>query len=298
MDALGLGYDALAARAARSWSTARSPASAAGAGAALPGYDLLVQALGGLMSITGAPDGEPQKAGVALVDVITGLFAAVGILAALRHRERTGEGQRVEVDLLSSLLAALVNQGSAYTLAGAVGGPDGQRAPVDRALRAVPDRRRRPRPRRRQRPAVRRAVRGRRRWSRRRALRHQQARASRTATRCATRSWRALAARPAAEWVAALIAGARPGRRGQRRRGRLRASPSRSAWTRSSSSPREDGSTARLTRNPIGLSATPPTYRTAPPDLPCYLATDFSHGTNRFKKSFLEGSAVLGSLWA
>jgi crotonobetainyl-CoA:carnitine CoA-transferase CaiB-like acyl-CoA transferase len=92
----------------------------AGAGAALPGYDLLVQALGGLMSITGSPDGEPQKVGVALVDVLTGLFASVGILAALRHRDATGEGQRVEVDLLSALLASLVNQGSAFTIAGVV----------------------------------------------------------------------------------------------------------------------------------------------------------------------------------
>ena len=81
------------------------------------------------MSITGEADGEPQKVGVALVDVITGLFAAVGILAALRHRDRTGEGQRVEVDLLSSLLAALVNQGSAYTLAGAVAGRMGNAHP-------------------------------------------------------------------------------------------------------------------------------------------------------------------------
>ena len=70
------------------------------------------------MSITGSPDGEPQKVGVALVDVLAGLFATVGILAALRHRDATGEGQRVEVDLLSALLAALVNQGSAYTIAG------------------------------------------------------------------------------------------------------------------------------------------------------------------------------------
>ncbi len=82
-----------------------------GAGAELPGYDLLVQALGGLMSITGPADGGPQKVGVALVDVICGLYAAVGILAALRHRDRTGEGQQVELDLLSCLLAALVNQG-------------------------------------------------------------------------------------------------------------------------------------------------------------------------------------------
>jgi crotonobetainyl-CoA:carnitine CoA-transferase CaiB-like acyl-CoA transferase len=71
------------------------------------------------MSVTGSPE-EPQKAGVALVDVITGLFATTGILAALRHRGATGEGQRIEVDLLSSLLAALVNQASAYTSAGVV----------------------------------------------------------------------------------------------------------------------------------------------------------------------------------
>src|SRR5207302_3904665 len=76
-----------------------------GKGAALPGYDLLIQALGGLMSITGSPDGEPQKVGVALVDVLAGLFAAVGIMAALEYRRASGQGQRVEVDLLSSLLA-------------------------------------------------------------------------------------------------------------------------------------------------------------------------------------------------
>jgi len=82
------------------------------AGAALPGYDLLVQAVGGLMSITGAPDGEPSKVGVALVDVLTGLNAFSGILLALRQRETTGRGSRVDVDLLGSLLAALTNQAS------------------------------------------------------------------------------------------------------------------------------------------------------------------------------------------
>lgn len=91
-----------------------------GAGAALPGYDLLIQAVGGLMSITGDARGSPQKVGVALVDVLAGLFATVGILAALRYRSQTGEGQRVEVELLSALLAALVNQGSAYTVGGVV----------------------------------------------------------------------------------------------------------------------------------------------------------------------------------
>jgi crotonobetainyl-CoA:carnitine CoA-transferase CaiB-like acyl-CoA transferase len=91
-----------------------------GPGADLPGYDLLIQALGGLMSITGSPTGEPQKVGVALVDVLAGLFATIGIMAALQHRATTGEGQRVDIDLLSCLLAGLVNQASAYTSAGVV----------------------------------------------------------------------------------------------------------------------------------------------------------------------------------
>lgn len=82
------------------------------AGAGLPGYDLLVQAVGGLMSITGGPDGEPSKVGVALVDVLTGLNAFSGILLALRRRDATGRGSRVDVDLLGSLLAALTNQAS------------------------------------------------------------------------------------------------------------------------------------------------------------------------------------------
>ncbi|SHN43368.1 CaiB/BaiF CoA transferase family protein [Cryptosporangium aurantiacum] len=100
-----------------------------GSGSALPGYDLLVQAVGGLMSITGPGPGQPTKVGVALVDVVTGLHASVGILAALRHRDRTGEGQVVEVNLLSSLLSALTNQAAGYLGAGAVPGPMGNRHP-------------------------------------------------------------------------------------------------------------------------------------------------------------------------
>ncbi len=92
----------------------------AGAGAALPGYDLLVQAMGGLMSVTGPSADQPSKVGVALVDVITGLHATVGVLAALNHRNTTGEGQNVEVNLLSSLLSAMVNQSSAYVSGGVV----------------------------------------------------------------------------------------------------------------------------------------------------------------------------------
>ncbi len=91
-----------------------------GAGADLAGYDFVVQAMGGLMSITGPATGPPQKVGVAIVDVVTGLHAVIGILSALHHREATGVGQRVEVNLLSSLLFSLVNQASGYLNAGVV----------------------------------------------------------------------------------------------------------------------------------------------------------------------------------
>jgi crotonobetainyl-CoA:carnitine CoA-transferase CaiB-like acyl-CoA transferase len=119
MDRLGLGYEQLAVE-NPGLIYCSVTGFGAGRGAELPGYDLLIQATGGLMSITGERDGEPQKVGVAVVDVLAGLFATVGILAALRHREATGEGQLVEVDLLSALLAGLVNQGSGYTIAGTV----------------------------------------------------------------------------------------------------------------------------------------------------------------------------------
>ncbi|MFE9749238.1 CaiB/BaiF CoA transferase family protein [Saccharothrix saharensis] len=99
----------------------------AGRGEDLPGYDLLVQAVGGLMSVTGAD--EPTKVGVALVDVLTGVHAAVGILAALRHRDATGEGRLVEVDLLSVLLSSMANQSAGYALAGVVPGLLGNRHP-------------------------------------------------------------------------------------------------------------------------------------------------------------------------
>jgi crotonobetainyl-CoA:carnitine CoA-transferase CaiB-like acyl-CoA transferase len=83
-------------------------------GAALPGYDLIVQAISGLMSLTGAPDGEPYRAGVAVFDVMAGLHATIGILAALNYRHETGRGQHIEVNLLASALSGMVNQTSAY----------------------------------------------------------------------------------------------------------------------------------------------------------------------------------------
>jgi crotonobetainyl-CoA:carnitine CoA-transferase CaiB-like acyl-CoA transferase len=89
-------------------------------GAALPGYDLIVQAISGLMSVTGDPAGEPFRAGVAVFDVISGLHATIGILAALNHRQETGRGQHVEVSLLASAMSGLVNQTSAYVAGGVV----------------------------------------------------------------------------------------------------------------------------------------------------------------------------------
>lgn len=98
-------------------------------GADLPGYDLLVQAVGGMMSITGPAPGEPTKVGVAVVDVLAGVHATTAILLALTHRQRTGLGQRVDLDLLSVLLSSMVNQASAFLGAGAVPTIMGNRHP-------------------------------------------------------------------------------------------------------------------------------------------------------------------------
>ncbi|HJR38564.1 MAG TPA: CaiB/BaiF CoA-transferase family protein [Nocardioidaceae bacterium] len=83
-------------------------------GASLPGYDLIVQAISGLMSLTGDSDGEPYRAGISVFDVMSGMQATIGILAALRHRDSTGAGQQVEVNLLSTALSGMVNQTSAF----------------------------------------------------------------------------------------------------------------------------------------------------------------------------------------
>jgi crotonobetainyl-CoA:carnitine CoA-transferase CaiB-like acyl-CoA transferase len=106
---LGLGYDALAQRnpglvycSVTGFGSDREPPDR-------PGYDFVAQAESGLMAITGPPDGEPSKVGVALVDVLAGLNAAAGILAALHERQRTGRGRRLEVSLVDSALTALVN---------------------------------------------------------------------------------------------------------------------------------------------------------------------------------------------
>ncbi len=95
----------------------------------LPGYDFIVQAASGFMSITGEAEGAPTKTGVAIVDVVTGLYATVGIVAALAERETSGAGQFIEVNLLSSALAALINQSSAFVSGGVVPGRMGNLHP-------------------------------------------------------------------------------------------------------------------------------------------------------------------------
>ena len=97
--------------------------------AGLPGYDLLLQAMGGLMSVTGEAGGAPVKVGAAIVDLVAGLLAVAGIEAALVERERTGAGRHVEISLLDSVLTSLLNQGSGWVSAGALPSRLGNRHP-------------------------------------------------------------------------------------------------------------------------------------------------------------------------
>jgi crotonobetainyl-CoA:carnitine CoA-transferase CaiB-like acyl-CoA transferase len=238
-----------------------------GGGAALPGYDLLVQALGGLMSITGSPDGEPQKVGVALVDVLAGLFATVGIMAALLHREATGEGQRVGVELLSALLSGLVNQASAYTVAGVVPTRMGNQHPSiapyelfrcadgelvlavgnDRQFGGLCEVLEIPGLARDERFAT---------------------NGSRVEHRDALRELleERLSPRPAREWVAALTEARVPAGVVNDIGAAFRLAQEIGLEPVVSLT-RGDGSVVALARNPITMSATPPTYREAPPRL-------------------------------
>ena len=119
LDRFGLGYDDVAAR-NPGVVYASISGFGSGGGRSLPGYDLIVQAISGLMSLTGDPDGPPYRAGISVFDVITGLHATIGVLAALHARAATGRGQHIEVNLLSSALSGLVNQSSAVVAGGVV----------------------------------------------------------------------------------------------------------------------------------------------------------------------------------
>jgi crotonobetainyl-CoA:carnitine CoA-transferase CaiB-like acyl-CoA transferase len=208
------------------------------------------------------------KVGVALVDVVCGLFAACGILTALRHRDRAGAGQRVEIDLLSSLLAALVNQGSAFTLAGEVGGRTGNVHPsiAPYELLSAAD------------GAIVIAVGNDKQF---RALtqvlgcpelaeaRDFATNSDRVANRARLREHLEMRLRekPVASWVAELSHARVPA-------GQVNDIAAAFALADELGLdpivevPRPDGSVARLTRNPIRLSNSPASYRTAPPVLP------------------------------
>ena len=84
----------------------------------LPGYDLMAQGYGGIMSLTGAADGPPMKVGVGIADVMCGMYATVGILAALRHRDQTGEGQYIDLSLVDTQMAWMINEGTNYLASG------------------------------------------------------------------------------------------------------------------------------------------------------------------------------------
>ncbi|NYI28043.1 CaiB/BaiF CoA transferase family protein [Sulfitobacter geojensis] len=83
-----------------------------------PGYDLMAQGFGGIMSITGDPDGAPMKVGVGIADVMCGMYATIGVLAALRHREQTGIGQHIDLSLVDSSMAWLINEGTNFLTSG------------------------------------------------------------------------------------------------------------------------------------------------------------------------------------
>src|SRR3546814_618275 len=126
---LGLGYEQLRAEFPRLVYCSVTGFGQTGPYARRAGYDFLAQGLGGIMSITGTPGVEPVKVGVGIADVMTGMYAATSILAALRHRDRTGEGQHVDCCLLDTQVSWLVNEGTNYLVSGKVPQPLGNAHP-------------------------------------------------------------------------------------------------------------------------------------------------------------------------
>lgn len=129
MERLGLGYGTVSGDNPGIIYASLSGFGTSEEGAKLGGYDLVVQAVGGMMSVTGSDADHPVKVGVAVIDVLTGLHLGMGVLAALHHRDRTEAGQQIETDLMSCSLASLVNQSAAYAGAGKVAAPMGNRHP-------------------------------------------------------------------------------------------------------------------------------------------------------------------------
>jgi crotonobetainyl-CoA:carnitine CoA-transferase CaiB-like acyl-CoA transferase len=114
----GLGYEQLHAKFPRLIYCSITGFGQTGPYAPRPGYDSLIQAMGGVMSLTGEPEGLPQKVGVPVADLFAGLYGCIGILAALRHRDLTGQGQQIDIGMLDTHVAWLANQGMNYLATG------------------------------------------------------------------------------------------------------------------------------------------------------------------------------------
>jgi crotonobetainyl-CoA:carnitine CoA-transferase CaiB-like acyl-CoA transferase len=118
MESLGLGYEQLKAINPRLVYASVTGYGTKGPLADRPGYDVIMQGMGGLMSVTGEADGTPMRVGVAIVDLVTGLYSVIGILGALQSRERSGAGQRVDLSLLESALSIMPNLTAGFLMAG------------------------------------------------------------------------------------------------------------------------------------------------------------------------------------
>ena len=138
MDGLGLGYEALRERNPRIIYAATSGFGQTGPDRLRPALDVVVQGMGGVMSITGHPGGPPTRPGLSLGDIAGGLFTAIGVLAALQERERSGEGQLVDVSMLDCQVAILENAFMRYFATGNVPGPIGTRHPLATPFQAFP----------------------------------------------------------------------------------------------------------------------------------------------------------------
>ena len=129
MEKFGIGYDVLKAINPRLIYAACSGFGHTGPYKDKPAYDIVVQAMGGIMSVTGPEGGEPCRVGASVGDIIAGMFTAYGVMMGLFHRERTGEGQKVDVGMLDCQVAVLENAISRYLVSGSVPGPLGNRHP-------------------------------------------------------------------------------------------------------------------------------------------------------------------------
>jgi CoA:oxalate CoA-transferase len=138
MDALGLGYDALSARNSRLIYAATSGFGQTGPERLRPALDIVVQGMGGIMSITGEPGGPPVRPGISLGDIAAGMYTTIGILAALHERESSGRGQQIDISMLDCQIAIQENAFMRYFATGEAPGPIGTRHPLTTPFQAFP----------------------------------------------------------------------------------------------------------------------------------------------------------------